>query len=134
MADPYHHSLSSVKKWGGEPDDYIAIHLWFDLDSKGSFADFRHRALRHHSLGIKWCVEHFGATIVLSTGKVVPTRWVAEQHVVEDLGRIPTPADWLRPIRGEPWMNRPRKLSRELEQEGTLPSVPPTREQLFTTG
>jgi hypothetical protein len=35
--------------------------------------------------------------------------------VTEDCGRIPTLSDWLRCIRPEPWMNRPRKLVRELE-------------------
>ena len=49
MAHPYHHALSSVKKWGGTVDDYLAVHSWFD-QSKEITADFRHRALRHHSL------------------------------------------------------------------------------------
>ena len=46
MAHPYHHSLSSVKKWGGAVDDCLPIHNWFDA-SKQITADFRHRALRH---------------------------------------------------------------------------------------
>jgi hypothetical protein len=29
MAHPYHHALSSVKKWGGTVDDFIAVHAWF---------------------------------------------------------------------------------------------------------
>ena len=33
MANCYYHALSSVKKWGGVPEDYQAIHDWFD-DSK----------------------------------------------------------------------------------------------------
>ena len=49
MAHPYHHALSSVKKWGGAVDCYLALHSWFDA-SKEITADFRHRALRHHSL------------------------------------------------------------------------------------
>jgi hypothetical protein len=51
MAHPYHHALSSVRKWGGAVEDYIPIHNWFD-ESKQIIADFRHRALRHHSEGI----------------------------------------------------------------------------------
>jgi hypothetical protein len=51
MAHPYHHALSSVKKWGGTVDDFIAVHTWFD-QSKEITADFRHRALRHHAEGI----------------------------------------------------------------------------------
>ena len=49
MAHPYHHALSSVRKWGGCVEDYQAIHDWFDA-SKQITADFRHRALRHHAL------------------------------------------------------------------------------------
>ena len=51
MAHPYHHALSSAKKWGGTVDDYIRIHAWFDF-SKSIIADYRHRALRHHAAGI----------------------------------------------------------------------------------
>lgn len=142
IANPWHHAVSSVKKWGGFPGDYLPIHSWFD-ESKAHLADFRHRALRHHTEGIFECEEKFGATIVLSTcgrcgrtkdehnirnlvhatvcvrfkEKHIPVRWVGEQHVQEDLGTIPTLADWLTCIQGAPWMNRARKLSRELERE-----------------
>jgi hypothetical protein len=51
MAHPYHHVLSSVRKWGGAVEDYIPIHNWFD-GSKMITADFRHRCLRHHAEGI----------------------------------------------------------------------------------
>jgi hypothetical protein len=115
MANPWHHALSSAKKWGGEPDDYMPIHTWFD-ETKRDMPDFRHRALRHHSEGIFLCEKIFGPTVTLSTGKAIPTRWVAEQHVMEDLGRIPTAADWLREMEPKPWMNRSRKLSRELAE------------------
>ncbi len=47
MAHPYHHSLSSVRRWG-EVDDDLAILSWFDA-SKAFVAHFRHRALRHHA-------------------------------------------------------------------------------------
>ena len=30
MGHPYHHALSSVKKWGGTADDYLPLHQWFD--------------------------------------------------------------------------------------------------------
>ena len=73
MAHPYHHSLSSVKKWGGKVEDYLPIHNWFDA-SKSHLADFRHRALRHHAEGIFWAEEVFGVTITNSDGKVVPVR------------------------------------------------------------
>jgi hypothetical protein len=31
MAHPYHHALSSVKKWGGTVDCYMAVHAWLDV-------------------------------------------------------------------------------------------------------
>jgi uncharacterized protein DUF6915 len=71
MAHPYHHALSSVRKWGGVIEDYQPIHDWFDA-SKMIIADFRHRALRHHAEGIFLAETIFGATITLSTGRVIP--------------------------------------------------------------
>ena len=52
----------------------------------------------------------FGQTLTLSSGKVIPTRWVGEQHVREDLGFIPSFADWMRAIRPLPWMGRGGRL------------------------
>lgn len=52
----------------------------------------------------------FGPTITLSTGRIIPTRWVGEQHVREDLGFIPSFSDWAKAIRPEPWMGRTEKL------------------------
>lgn len=51
MSHPLHHSISSVKKFGGHIDDYLKLHSWFD-ETKAHFPDMRHRALRHHSEGI----------------------------------------------------------------------------------
>jgi hypothetical protein len=31
MAHPYHHALSSVKKWGGTVDRYMDVHTWLDV-------------------------------------------------------------------------------------------------------
>lgn len=109
MSHPYHHALSSVKKWGGCVEDYLPIHNWFD-ESKAYYADFRHRALRHHSEGIYECEQKFGVTITLNNGKQIPTRWVGEQHVKEDLGRIPTIQDWFTNITPQSWMGKTAKL------------------------
>ena len=103
MAHPYHHAVSSAKKYGGEPEDFIRLHEWLDA-SKSHMADFRHRALRHNSEGIFMLEALFGATLTISTGRVLPVRFIGEQHVLEDLGRIPTVADWLGKIQPESWM------------------------------
>ena len=114
MAHPYHHALSSVKKWGGTVEDYLPIHRWFD-ESKSIAADFRHRALRHHAEGIFMAEAVFGPTITLSTGRVLPTRWVGEQHVTEDLGFIPSFVDWMRCIRPESWMGRAQRIEQTVD-------------------
>ena len=87
--NPYHHAVSSAAKYGGSPEDYLAIHQWFD-ESKAFFPDFRHRALRHHAEGIFLLEKIFGVTVTNDNGRPVPTRFLGEQHVKEDLGRIPT--------------------------------------------
>ncbi len=93
MAHPIKHAESSARKFGGKAEDYLAIHNWFD-ESKAFLSDFRHRALRHHAEGIFLCEKVFGAAITNSEGKAVPVRYVGEQHVKEDLGRIPTAQDF----------------------------------------
>jgi hypothetical protein len=115
MAHPFHHALSSVKRWGGRPEDYQPIHDWFD-ESKAHLADVRHRALRHHSEGIFLCEQIFGKTMTNSDGRVIPVRWVGEQHVQEDLGWIPTVKDWLEHMQLAPWMGRNGRLPLEDEE------------------
>lgn len=103
MAHPLKHAESSAKKFGGKLEDYLPIHNWFD-ESKAFLPDFRHRALRHHAEGIFLAERIFGVTIVNSQGKRIPVRYVGEQHVKEDLGRIPTAQDWLSQIKPARWM------------------------------
>ena len=106
MTHPHFHAASSVHKWGGSIEDYVGIHSWFDA-GKETFADFRHRALRHHAQGIFEAERVFGVAITNSDGKVVPVRYIGERHVMEDCGgKIPTVADWFKNIRREVWMSR----------------------------
>lgn len=105
MAHPYHHAVRSAKLFGGEPEDYLAIHNWFD-ESKAFLPDIRHRALRHHSEGIFLCESIFGVTMENSNGRKIPVRQIGEQHVKDDLGWIPTVKDWLSNLQMQPWMMR----------------------------
>ncbi len=114
MAAPYHHAVSSAKRFGGDADGYLAIHRFFD-QSKEMHPDFRHRALRHHTQGIFECERVFGVTVTNSNERIIPVRWIAEQHVIEDLGFLPTLSDWLSCIRLKPWMTRSRRLSEDIE-------------------
>ena len=116
MAHAYHHAVSSARKFGGKPADYQAVHDCIDA-SKIILADFRHRALRHRAEGCFAAEALFGTTITNSDGRAVPVRLVAEQHILEDLGRIPSFADWVRCIRPEAWMARAGTRLDALEEE-----------------
>ena len=112
MAHSYHHATSSARKWGGVAADYRLVHDWMD-GSKIIVADFRHRALRHHAEGCYAAEALFGITITNSDGRAVPVRLIAERHIMEDLGRIPSFVDWVHCIRPEPWMGRAGKIDVE---------------------
>ena len=105
MSKPWIHSLSSAKRFGGKPEDYIDIHNWFD-ETKGWIADSRHRAIRHHSQGIFECEKVFGVVITNSAGKQISVRDIGEQHVLEDNGNrfIPSAQDYLQEIELKEWM------------------------------
>ena len=108
MANCYYHSLSSVKKWGGKTEDYQPIHDWFD-ESKQIIADVRHRSLRHHAEGCFAAEAKFGTTITNAEGKKIPVKLIAERHIIEDLGFIPTLQDWFKEIVPQPWMVSTKK-------------------------
>ena len=119
MSHPLHHAISSKKKHGGHVDDYLAVHNWFD-ETKKYYPDMRHRALRHHSEGIFWCEEKFGTYIINSDGKMVPVRALGEQHVMEDIGFIPTIKDYLDNMTQVNWMYKPgegRKVLKAIQEE-----------------
>ena len=119
MSHPLHHAISSQKKWGGNIEDYLPIHNWFD-ETKSSYPDMRHRTLRHHSEGIFWCEEKFGVYITNSDGKMVPVRALGEQHVKEDIGWIPTIKDYLDNMNVVGWMYKPgdgRAMMKEIKEE-----------------
>jgi hypothetical protein len=119
MSHPLHHSISSQKKWGGHVDDYLLIHNFFD-ETKMHYPDMRHRALRHHSEGIFWCEQQFGTYITNSEGRMVPVRIIGEQHIMEDLGWIPTIKDYLDNMGVQGWMFKPgegRKMLKEMSKE-----------------
>src|SRR4051812_17005901 len=105
MAKPYIHAVSSSKKWGGKPEDYIKLHDWMD-QTKAHIADSRHRAVLHNSFGIFLGEQFFGTTMKNSNGREIPVRSILELHVLEDYnGFIPTLQDFLSVMKLEKWMN-----------------------------
>ena len=103
MAHPYHHALSSMKRFGGQGEDYLAVHRWFDA-TKAHIADARHRCLRHQSFGIFLAEQVFGVTILNSSQNQIPIRPIAEQHVQEDFSFIPSVQQCFGNLPLERWM------------------------------
>lgn len=99
---PHLHAKNSAKKWGGKPEDYQRLHDWFD-QTKAALPDVRHRAILHSSFGIFLLEQQFGVTITNSDGRKVSVRDIGEDHVVEDLGFIPTLERWLQFLPLEDW-------------------------------
>jgi hypothetical protein len=105
---PHLHALISVKSHGGKFEDYMPIHEFID-HSKSSVADVRHRAMLHSAWGIYVVGQVFGELITNSDGKLVSVRDIAEEHVLQDLGFIPTMQDWLKDMPIQGWMSGTRK-------------------------
>lgn len=107
MAKPYFHSQSSAKKYGGTWEDYMEIHEFMD-SSKAAFPDNRHRALTHNSWFIGTVLPRVFGEIFRrkSDNKIVNTRDIGEQHVLEDykFKFIPTVQDFLQEMDFLPWM------------------------------
>lgn len=127
------HAQSSARRYGGTPEDYLPIHDLMD-SSKSAFPDNRHRALTHNNWFFFIVERIFGHEIPLTctggagaiecpvlagedfecfncggTGKhgTAKTRYICEQHVLEDFGNkyIPTASDYLEGMEFQPWMN-----------------------------
>lgn len=103
---PLTHAQASAKRYGGSPDDYLAIHDLMD-SSKSAVPDMRHRCIFHSAFGIYVVEKVFGSYITNSEGTMVSVRDVAEDHVKEDLGTIPTLQDWLQEMNVADWMLGP---------------------------
>ena len=81
------------------------------MDStKSAHAEVTYRCVFHSAFGIFLIEDIFGRTITNSVGREVFVRDIAEQHVLEDLGHIPSLSDWLREMPPQPWMAGARKL------------------------
>jgi hypothetical protein len=117
----WYHARSAAKKWGGDPSDYIAIEELID-SSKQFVGDVRHRALFHNTYGVWLCQRVFGRVVDLektSGGLIeVPVRLIAEQHILEDLGWLPTPGDYISGMPIKPWMSGAKMREQRLSTLG----------------
>ncbi len=82
----------------------------------------RHRALLHNAWGIWLCESIFGELIVMpdgtpkrtsyitnSQGQKIQVRDIGEQHVLDDMGRIPSVEEAMRELPMLNWLGGPIK-------------------------
>lgn len=107
MANPMIHSISSTKRFGGKPEDYLNIHILLD-SPKTTMNNNTSRMLTHN---IWFCYEIipkiFGYNIINSDGRSVDTVDIAMLHIAEDFKfkGIPTVQDYLENMVVQSWMN-----------------------------
>lgn len=102
-----YHAKASARRWGGDMSAYLPVHSFID-SSKQVIGDVRHRSLYHHTLGCYLAERIFGVTISVQKAHSVievPVRLIAEQHIIEDLGWLPSPADYIEGMPIKPWMS-----------------------------
>ena len=106
MANSEIHSKSSVKRWGGKIEDYIAIHELLD-SPKATMNNNSSRMLTHNTWFAYTIIPKiFGYNIINSDGKSVDTIDIAMLHILEDYRKfVPTPQDFLKHLEIQPWMN-----------------------------
>jgi hypothetical protein len=122
------HAERTARRFGGRPGDYLELHAFLD-SAKRELPDWRHRLPTHHALGPYLAAAVFGTTLRrASDGVEVPTRPLAEGHIIDDLGRIPTLAECFRHVQLWPWMcRRTLPLSRLYRSEDSpLPTLAET--------
>lgn len=142
---PLKHAIISTKKFGGIPEDYLEIHTWFD-HSKAHIADVRHRMLLHNSFGIWLCESVFGdiiqksdgsfvrtSYITNSDGKKIPVRDIGEQHVLDDLGTIPSVDKCFRNMPMDNWMGGPIR-GLKIKKITKVPMTPKAVSDIFVDG
>lgn len=107
MANPMIHSKSSVKRWGGKVEDYLAIHELID-SPKATMNNNTSRALTHNTWFAYTIIPKiFGYNITNSDGKSVDTIDIAMLHISEDFRHkgIPTAQDYLENMVVQSWFS-----------------------------
>ena len=115
---PLQHAKISAKRHGGVWQDYIILHNFFDL-TKAHVADMRHRAILHNSFGIQLLALTYGEVRTNSDGKEYSVRDIGEEHVLQDLGTIPTLVEVINAIGTEhlKWLGGPAVNKRVMSWE-----------------
>lgn len=145
----WYHAKSSAKKWGGRPEDYIEIHEMIDSSKKIIGDVRHRSMYHHtegiwlcqkifgrtitvggkRAVPIDFSFHVMGnpePTVVPSFEyedygpiRQVPVRLIAELHVEQDLGWIPSPKDYIDGMVLKPWMGG--LVRREMSLDNLFP-------------
>ena len=136
MAQSWVHAQATARHFkAGRPEDYIDIHEWIDKFKTG-VVDVRHRAFLHNSMGPWLAQDVFGRTRTVEKWPLgsevmveISVREIAESHIIEDLGWVPSPADWASCMECKVWMGGKRNkfIGREEMLESPVKVANPTR-------
>lgn len=108
---PYLHANIDIKMFGGIKEDYMDIHEFID-SSYHVIPDIRHRALLHNQFGLMLVERLFGQYRINSDNREYSPRDVAENHILGDLGMIPTVEHYFKNMKIQPWMSGTLKKRR----------------------
>lgn len=112
----YLHGKIHAKKYGGVPEDYADIDDFID-STKQAVADVRHRAILHSAFGCFLVERMFGRTRRNSDGREYSPRDIAEDHIQQDLGFIPTMEQYLNNMTIQPWMSGTEKKNTSIKNK-----------------
>ena len=89
--------MAHAKKYGGVPEDYVAIDRFLD-QTKQHVPNWRHRMVLHNSFGVDLCIQMFGEAITNADGKKIAVQRIAEDHIEQDLRFVPSLQDCVKYI------------------------------------
>lgn len=98
-----HLAKLSQRRWGGDWKDYLPIH-----EEMNSLADPRAKVIFYSAFGLFLIEELYGVALTLSDKRLISTREIAEQHILNTLHCIPTLFQWLEGTE-KPWMAGSKK-------------------------
>ena len=128
LIDADSHAQFTAKKYGGEPKDYLSICQFLmryvhHAQTHHYDAPKQYRLFTHHSQGVFDAEAVFGAVITNSRKKAIPTRYIAENLVKNELGIIPTVSMWLEDIAPSRWMSKGTHITSALPQNNLIQEV-----------
>lgn len=128
--NPHTHARASVKRYGGQLEDYLDIHEYLD-SSKHAVADMRHRMLTHTPFFAENVIPRvFGSVRTNSAGKLYSPKQVTYDHIGEDFkGQVPATADWFLSLDMEGWMLNGRERCPSAKRLGASAALKKKREE-----